>query len=160
MFIKKIIVFPSVRSPGIKLAPPAMESQHPNHWTPENSLIIETLLCSRPVVRAWLGRPERWISHISLHHIVYWVDSKASTCSPFLYPAGDHVSRSGNHCWLSENRIILWLSSFFQEDLFQQPGLRSEFDHIRDCLDTGMIDNLCILSDVRVPVCICVCAYE
>uniref|UniRef100_A0A2K6GNC0 Type II inositol 1,4,5-trisphosphate 5-phosphatase n=1 Tax=Propithecus coquereli TaxID=379532 RepID=A0A2K6GNC0_PROCO len=28
------------------------------------------------------------------------------------------------------------------EDLFQQPGLRLEFEHIRDCLDTGMIDNL------------------
>ncbi|XP_006867618.1 PREDICTED: type II inositol 1,4,5-trisphosphate 5-phosphatase [Chrysochloris asiatica] len=29
-----------------------------------------------------------------------------------------------------------------QEDLFQQPGLRSEFEHIRDCLDTGMFDTL------------------
>ncbi|NXX49216.1 I5P2 phosphatase, partial [Tricholaema leucomelas] len=30
-----------------------------------------------------------------------------------------------------------------QEDLFQQPGLRSEFEQIRDCLDTGMYDTLC-----------------
>ncbi|KAL6488739.1 hypothetical protein MHYP_G00024800 [Metynnis hypsauchen] len=29
-----------------------------------------------------------------------------------------------------------------QEDLFQQPGLRSEFEEIRDCLDTGMPDTL------------------
>ncbi|XP_062818573.1 type II inositol 1,4,5-trisphosphate 5-phosphatase isoform X1 [Anolis carolinensis] len=29
-----------------------------------------------------------------------------------------------------------------QEDLFQQPGLRSEFEQIRDCLDTGLIDML------------------
>ncbi|KAM4601381.1 type II inositol 1,4,5-trisphosphate 5-phosphatase isoform 2-T2 [Polymixia lowei] len=29
-----------------------------------------------------------------------------------------------------------------QEDLFQQPGLRSEFKEIRDCLDTGMSDSL------------------
>ncbi|XP_053124607.1 type II inositol 1,4,5-trisphosphate 5-phosphatase isoform X3 [Hemicordylus capensis] len=29
-----------------------------------------------------------------------------------------------------------------QEDLFQQPGLRSEFEEIRDCLDTGMLDTL------------------
>lgn len=32
-----------------------------------------------------------------------------------------------------------------QEDLFQQPGLRSEFEQIRDCLDKGMHDTLCIL---------------
>ncbi|XP_006077614.4 type II inositol 1,4,5-trisphosphate 5-phosphatase isoform X2 [Bubalus bubalis] len=36
----------------------------------------------------------------------------------------------------------LYRNAIQQEDLFQQPGLRSEFDHIRDCLDTGMIDNL------------------
>ncbi|XP_041844152.1 type II inositol 1,4,5-trisphosphate 5-phosphatase isoform X2 [Melanotaenia boesemani] len=29
-----------------------------------------------------------------------------------------------------------------QEDIFQQPGLRSEFAEIRDCLDTGMPDSL------------------
>lgn len=29
-----------------------------------------------------------------------------------------------------------------QEDLFQQPGLRSEFEEIRDCLDTGEPDSL------------------
>ncbi|NXC11181.1 I5P2 phosphatase, partial [Orthonyx spaldingii] len=28
-----------------------------------------------------------------------------------------------------------------QEDLFQQPGLRSEFEQIRDCLDTAMYDT-------------------
>uniref|UniRef100_A0A8C6QFC8 Type II inositol 1,4,5-trisphosphate 5-phosphatase n=1 Tax=Nannospalax galili TaxID=1026970 RepID=A0A8C6QFC8_NANGA len=37
----------------------------------------------------------------------------------------------------------LYRNAIQQEDLFQQPGLRSEFEHIRDCLDTGMIDNLC-----------------
>ncbi|XP_030679333.1 type II inositol 1,4,5-trisphosphate 5-phosphatase isoform X2 [Nomascus leucogenys] len=36
----------------------------------------------------------------------------------------------------------LYRNAAQQEDLFQQPGLRSEFEHIRDCLDTGMIDNL------------------
>ncbi|XP_008059838.1 type II inositol 1,4,5-trisphosphate 5-phosphatase [Carlito syrichta] len=36
----------------------------------------------------------------------------------------------------------LYRNGVQQEDLFQQPGLRSEFEHIRDCLDTGMIDNL------------------
>uniref|UniRef100_H2R981 Type II inositol 1,4,5-trisphosphate 5-phosphatase n=1 Tax=Pan troglodytes TaxID=9598 RepID=H2R981_PANTR len=40
----------------------------------------------------------------------------------------------------------LYRNAVQQEDLFQQPGLRSEFEHIRDCLDTGMIDNLCILQ--------------
>uniref|UniRef100_A0A9J7Y4F3 phosphoinositide 5-phosphatase n=1 Tax=Cyprinus carpio carpio TaxID=630221 RepID=A0A9J7Y4F3_CYPCA len=28
------------------------------------------------------------------------------------------------------------------EELFQQPGLRSEFEEIRDCLDTGSLDSL------------------
>ncbi|XP_052572516.1 LOW QUALITY PROTEIN: type II inositol 1,4,5-trisphosphate 5-phosphatase [Peromyscus californicus insignis] len=37
----------------------------------------------------------------------------------------------------------LYRNALQQEDLFQQPGLRPEFEHIRDCLDTGMIDNLC-----------------
>jgi len=32
-----------------------------------------------------------------------------------------------------------------QEDLFQQPGLRPEFEQIRDCLDKGMHDTLRIL---------------
>ncbi|XP_078308187.1 type II inositol 1,4,5-trisphosphate 5-phosphatase isoform X1 [Panthera onca] len=36
----------------------------------------------------------------------------------------------------------LYQNAIQQEDLFQQPGLRSEFEHIRDCLDTGMIDAL------------------
>uniref|UniRef100_A0A8C4FAX3 phosphoinositide 5-phosphatase n=1 Tax=Dicentrarchus labrax TaxID=13489 RepID=A0A8C4FAX3_DICLA len=30
----------------------------------------------------------------------------------------------------------------YSEDIFQQPGLRSEFADIRDCLDTGMPDSL------------------
>lgn len=41
--------------------------------------------------------------------------------------------------------IDWWWS--FQEDLFQQPGLRSEFEQIRDCLDKGMHDTLRILLD-------------
>ncbi|XP_040830179.1 type II inositol 1,4,5-trisphosphate 5-phosphatase [Ochotona curzoniae] len=36
----------------------------------------------------------------------------------------------------------LYRNAVQQEDLFQQPGLRSEFEHVRDCLDTGMMDNL------------------
>uniref|UniRef100_A0A671S7M3 phosphoinositide 5-phosphatase n=1 Tax=Sinocyclocheilus anshuiensis TaxID=1608454 RepID=A0A671S7M3_9TELE len=32
--------------------------------------------------------------------------------------------------------------SVLQEELFQQPGLRSEFEEIRDCLDTGSLDTL------------------
>ncbi|KAK2500995.1 hypothetical protein MC885_007957 [Smutsia gigantea] len=40
----------------------------------------------------------------------------------------------------------LYQNAAQQEDLFQQPGLRSEFEHIRDCLDTGMIESLCILQ--------------
>ncbi|XP_030637795.1 type II inositol 1,4,5-trisphosphate 5-phosphatase isoform X2 [Chanos chanos] len=36
----------------------------------------------------------------------------------------------------------LYRNASKQEDLFQQPGLRSEFEEIRDCLDTGMLDSL------------------
>ncbi|XP_034553894.1 type II inositol 1,4,5-trisphosphate 5-phosphatase isoform X2 [Notolabrus celidotus] len=36
----------------------------------------------------------------------------------------------------------LFRNAIKQEDIFQQPGLRSEFAEIRDCLDTGMPDSL------------------
>ncbi|KAJ8405093.1 hypothetical protein AAFF_G00330140 [Aldrovandia affinis] len=36
----------------------------------------------------------------------------------------------------------LYRNASKQEDLFQQPGLRSEFEEVRDCLDTGMPDSL------------------
>uniref|UniRef100_A0A672G075 phosphoinositide 5-phosphatase n=1 Tax=Salarias fasciatus TaxID=181472 RepID=A0A672G075_SALFA len=36
----------------------------------------------------------------------------------------------------------LFRNAVKQEDIFQQPGLRSEFAEIRDCLDTGMPDSL------------------
>ncbi|XP_076008790.1 type II inositol 1,4,5-trisphosphate 5-phosphatase isoform X2 [Genypterus blacodes] len=36
----------------------------------------------------------------------------------------------------------LFRNSLRQEDIFQQPGLRTEFAEIRDCLDTGMPDSL------------------
>ncbi|XP_066125698.1 type II inositol 1,4,5-trisphosphate 5-phosphatase isoform X1 [Saccopteryx bilineata] len=40
----------------------------------------------------------------------------------------------------------LYRNALQQEDLFQQPGLRSEFEQIRDYLDTGMSDTLDTLS--------------
>ncbi|KAJ0066499.1 hypothetical protein NL108_013966, partial [Boleophthalmus pectinirostris] len=36
----------------------------------------------------------------------------------------------------------LFRNAIKQEDIFQQPGLRSEFADIRDCLDTGMPESL------------------
>ncbi|XP_061573238.1 type II inositol 1,4,5-trisphosphate 5-phosphatase isoform X2 [Cololabis saira] len=36
----------------------------------------------------------------------------------------------------------LFRNALKQEDIFQQPGLRSEFAEIRNCLDTGMPDSL------------------
>ncbi|KAK1340181.1 hypothetical protein QTO34_018746 [Cnephaeus nilssonii] len=41
---------------------------------------------------------------------------------------------------------FLYRNAAQEEDLFQQPGRRLEFEQIRDCLDTGMIDNLNTLS--------------
>lgn len=95
--------------------------------------------------KAW-----RWVSHISLSLIVHWGDSEVSVHS-WRLDSGD-MGKSENHCQFSEKIIVLWVSSLLQEDLFQQPGLRPEFEHIRDCLDTGMIDNLCILQKF---VCAC-----
>lgn len=46
----------------------------------------------------------------------------------------------------NERMSLNVLSSYLQEDIFQQPGLRIEFAEIRDCLDTGMPESLCILS--------------
>ncbi|KAM6295955.1 type II inositol 1,4,5-trisphosphate 5-phosphatase [Aegotheles albertisi] len=43
-----------------------------------------------------------------------------------LWMMVDHLYRNASH----------------QEELFQQPGLRSEFEQIRDCLDKGMHDTL------------------
>ncbi|NWX06918.1 I5P2 phosphatase, partial [Caloenas nicobarica] len=37
----------------------------------------------------------------------------------------------------------LYRNASQQEDLFQQPGVRYEFEQIRDCLDKGMHDTLC-----------------
>ncbi|XP_068426486.1 type II inositol 1,4,5-trisphosphate 5-phosphatase isoform X3 [Clinocottus analis] len=36
----------------------------------------------------------------------------------------------------------LFRNALYQEDIIQQPGLRSEFAEIRDCLDTGIPDSL------------------
>ncbi|XP_060062163.1 type II inositol 1,4,5-trisphosphate 5-phosphatase isoform X2 [Erinaceus europaeus] len=36
----------------------------------------------------------------------------------------------------------LYRNAIHQEDLFQQPGLRSDFQKVRDCLDKGTVDDL------------------
>lgn len=51
--------------------------------------------------------------------------------------------------FLSTNTVV---AIHLQEDLFQQPGLRAEFEQIRDCLDMGMMDTLGILWLSEVPV--------
>nr|XP_025046006.1 type II inositol 1,4,5-trisphosphate 5-phosphatase isoform X2 [Pelodiscus sinensis] len=53
-------------------------------------------------------------------------DEKPLDIPKELWMLVDHLYRNASH----------------QEDLFQQPGLRSEFQQIRDCLDTGMLDTL------------------
>ncbi|XP_067305482.1 type II inositol 1,4,5-trisphosphate 5-phosphatase isoform X1 [Pseudorasbora parva] len=42
--------------------------------------------------------------------------------------------------WMMVDHLFRYAKK--QEDLFQQPGLRSEFEEIRDCLDTGSLDTL------------------
>ncbi|XP_068395656.1 type II inositol 1,4,5-trisphosphate 5-phosphatase isoform X3 [Eschrichtius robustus] len=56
---------------------------------------------------------------------------------------GSHLERPMDipkELWMMVD--YLYRNAIQQEDLFQQPGLRLEFEHIRDCLDSGMIDNL------------------
>lgn len=48
--------------------------------------------------------------------------------------------------WRRQHNNYLFIFLMLQEDIFQQPGLRSEFADIRDCLDTGMPDSLRILQ--------------
>lgn len=58
---------------------------------------------------------------------------------------------SGVHPRTLKAAVMKYLSlCVLQEDLFQQPGLRSEFEEIRDCLDTGSLDTLRILHTVIV----------
>ncbi|XP_057196039.1 type II inositol 1,4,5-trisphosphate 5-phosphatase isoform X2 [Triplophysa rosa] len=42
--------------------------------------------------------------------------------------------------WMMVDHLFRYAKK--QEDLFQQPGLRTEFQEIRDCLDTGSLDTL------------------
>lgn len=53
---------------------------------------------------------------------------------------------------INKNRMYFFLYFLFQEDIFQQPGLRSDFAEIRDCLDTGMPDSLRILMKCYMTV--------
>ncbi|XP_068850528.1 type II inositol 1,4,5-trisphosphate 5-phosphatase isoform X2 [Aphelocoma coerulescens] len=52
-------------------------------------------------------------------------DEKPTDIPKELWMMVDHLNRNASQ----------------QEDLFQQPGLRSEFEQIRDCLDKGMYDT-------------------
>ena len=50
------------------------------------------------------------------------------------------------YCFLnSVDYGIMLYSQLFQADLFQVPGLQSEVQQIRDCLDTGVPEQLRIL---------------
>uniref|UniRef100_A0A8C2GBI2 phosphoinositide 5-phosphatase n=1 Tax=Cyprinus carpio TaxID=7962 RepID=A0A8C2GBI2_CYPCA len=42
--------------------------------------------------------------------------------------------------WMMVDHLFRYAKK--QEELFQQPGLRGEFEEIRDCLDTGSLDTL------------------
>lgn len=55
---------------------------------------------------------------------------------------------------------ILLIFLIFQEDIFQQPGLRSDFAEIRDCLDTCMPDSLRILDRNELESVVYVCILK
>uniref|UniRef100_A0AAR2K2T8 phosphoinositide 5-phosphatase n=1 Tax=Pygocentrus nattereri TaxID=42514 RepID=A0AAR2K2T8_PYGNA len=57
------------------------------------------------------------------------------------YKFGPHHSSHMQNCIVSQREAFTFNLGLFS-NLFQQPGLRSEFEEIRDCLDTGMPDTL------------------
>lgn len=71
-------------------------------------------------------------------------------CGLYLFRLTNCVAPTPNLefiIYLLDLLIFIFLIFFLilQEDIFQQPGLRSDFAEIRDCLDTGMPDSLRIL---------------
>ncbi|XP_014447112.2 LOW QUALITY PROTEIN: type II inositol 1,4,5-trisphosphate 5-phosphatase [Tupaia chinensis] len=88
---------------------------------------IHTLCYMREPI---LDLPRETVSKLTLMPV--WTEGDSSQLeSPLEIP---------KELWMMVDH--LYRNAVQQEDLFQQPGLRSEFEHIRDCLDTGMIDNL------------------
>ncbi|XP_051573983.1 type II inositol 1,4,5-trisphosphate 5-phosphatase isoform X2 [Myxocyprinus asiaticus] len=55
-------------------------------------------------------------------------------------PEADKPQEIPKEIWMMVDHLFRYAKK--QEDLFQQPGLRSEFEEIRDCLDTGSLDTL------------------
>ncbi|XP_067255517.1 type II inositol 1,4,5-trisphosphate 5-phosphatase isoform X1 [Chanodichthys erythropterus] len=55
-------------------------------------------------------------------------------------PETDKPQEIPKELWMMVDHLFRYAKK--QEDLFQQPGLRSEFEEIRDCLDTGSLDTL------------------
>uniref|UniRef100_A0A8C0YE34 phosphoinositide 5-phosphatase n=1 Tax=Cyprinus carpio carpio TaxID=630221 RepID=A0A8C0YE34_CYPCA len=55
-------------------------------------------------------------------------------------PETDKPQEIPKEIWMMVDH--LYRNAKKQEELFQQPGLRSEFEEIRDCLDTGSLDSL------------------
>ncbi|XP_051999378.1 type II inositol 1,4,5-trisphosphate 5-phosphatase-like [Xyrauchen texanus] len=55
-------------------------------------------------------------------------------------PEADKPQEIPKEVWMMVDHLFRFAKQ--QEDLFQQPGLRSEFEEIRDCLDTGILETL------------------
>ncbi|XP_016145873.1 type II inositol 1,4,5-trisphosphate 5-phosphatase [Sinocyclocheilus grahami] len=55
-------------------------------------------------------------------------------------PETDKPQEIPKEIWMMVDHLFRYAKK--QEELFQQPGLRSEFEEIRDCLDTGSLDTL------------------
>ncbi|XP_058602090.1 type II inositol 1,4,5-trisphosphate 5-phosphatase isoform X2 [Onychostoma macrolepis] len=55
-------------------------------------------------------------------------------------PETDKPQEIPKEIWMMVDHLFRYAKK--QEDLFQQPGLRSDFEEIRDCLDTGSLDTL------------------
>uniref|UniRef100_A0A8C1R898 phosphoinositide 5-phosphatase n=1 Tax=Cyprinus carpio TaxID=7962 RepID=A0A8C1R898_CYPCA len=55
-------------------------------------------------------------------------------------PETDKPQDIPKEIWMMVDHLFRYAKK--QEELFQQPGLRGEFEEIRDCLDTGSLDTL------------------
>lgn len=111
-------------------------------WT--KALCLRVIARSGSTGRAWKNtcipmRPKQ-VFKLCFIHFLFWLEKSGW--------------KQGS-CWLVRTKSFSFTRFLnlqcdwcvLQEDLFQQPGLRSEFEEIRDCLDTGEPDSLRILND-------------
>ncbi|KAJ8290193.1 hypothetical protein GJAV_G00009790 [Gymnothorax javanicus] len=87
---------------------------------------LHTLCCLRDPIQDIPMEMLRELSEMSPEEVDSMMGEKPLEIPKEIWMMVDHLYRNASK----------------QEDLFQQPGLRSEFEEIRDCLDSGVPESL------------------